>query len=64
MKYRCINCDWTGQWDSLIHETMCPVCRSTALPLQQPDPFEAERGDMPPHLAARSSGDSPYDRSA
>jgi len=31
MAYKCLNCDWTGQWYELIHETMCPKCRCSAL---------------------------------
>lgn len=28
MKYDCLNCDWSGSWDELVLETMCPKCRS------------------------------------
>lgn len=32
MDYKCSNCDWSGPWDELIHETMCPECRSFTAP--------------------------------
>lgn len=32
MEYECEKCDWTGTWDEMIHETLCPVCRSATRP--------------------------------
>jgi len=42
MHYQCVNCDWKGPWDELIHETMCPRCRSGARPLLQNDGMAAQ----------------------
>lgn len=35
MYYRCTRCDWSGPWDEMIHETMCPKCRAKTLPLHE-----------------------------
>ncbi|MGE4195228.1 MAG: hypothetical protein AB7E51_17730 [Pseudodesulfovibrio sp.] len=33
MEYECKNCDWSGTWDEMIHETLCPSCRSATQPV-------------------------------
>ena len=41
MDYKCLNCEWSGPWDELILETMCPMCRSSAIPLSEnEDPIQ------------------------
>ncbi len=32
MVHKCINCGWSGRWEELIHETMCPRCKSYTVP--------------------------------
>ncbi|WP_319582773.1 hypothetical protein [uncultured Pseudodesulfovibrio sp.] len=32
MFYECDKCQWTGTWDALILETLCPLCRSSVTP--------------------------------
>lgn len=38
MAYKCMHCDWIGEWDELILETMCPVCRNSAKPMRPGEP--------------------------
>jgi Zn finger protein HypA/HybF involved in hydrogenase expression len=33
MDYRCLNCEWVGTQDDLIHDTLCPRCQSRAIPV-------------------------------
>lgn len=53
MKYRCENCNWVGKWDSLIHETTCPVCKSTTLPVRDNGPILSDHVEVSPHFADR-----------
>jgi Zn finger protein HypA/HybF involved in hydrogenase expression len=37
MEYKCSHCEWSGTWDELILETLCPKCRSSAVPIRNND---------------------------
>jgi len=32
MEYKCQKCEWSGHWDEMIHETLCPLCRNSTKP--------------------------------
>ena len=32
MEYECDHCHWSGTWDVLILETLCPLCRGSVTP--------------------------------
>lgn len=48
MEYHCVNCDWSGTWDELILETMCPKCRGSVVFKDEPQhiPVMTEDGSM------------------
>jgi hypothetical protein len=48
MQYECDKCHWSGTWDALVLETLCPLCRSSVSPRQD------KKG-----VASRNSGDTP-----
>ncbi|WP_207263634.1 hypothetical protein [Desulfovibrio sp. Huiquan2017] len=37
MHYQCDNCQWSGTWDALVLETLCPLCRSGVSPRREED---------------------------
>ena len=37
MKYSCDHCNWTGTWDEMILETLCPLCRGSVQPAAADD---------------------------
>jgi hypothetical protein len=49
MHYECDNCHWSGTWDALILETLCPLCRSSVSPRQEKEdaPPQASPGTQP-----------------
>ncbi|EGB15437.1 hypothetical protein DND132_2233 [Pseudodesulfovibrio mercurii] len=48
MHYQCDKCRWSGTWDALILETLCPVCRSGVSPRDPEDD-----ADSPDECGAR-----------
>ncbi|CCO22594.1 conserved protein of unknown function [Maridesulfovibrio hydrothermalis AM13 = DSM 14728] len=56
MAYKCLNCGWSGHWYELIHETMCPYCRCSAMRVR--DNQDSMNQMMQPAFAPKTT-DSP-----
>ncbi|OIQ49861.1 hypothetical protein BerOc1_01789 [Pseudodesulfovibrio hydrargyri] len=58
MHYECDNCRWSGTWDALILETLCPLCRSSVSPRQEQDSPSSEAA--PGALTGVTPGPPPH----
>lgn len=47
MHYQCDNCQWSGTWDDLVLETLCPICRSSVSPRGEEDDSTSRPGIVP-----------------